>query len=438
MSVVSTFVSAVVIVVLLALTAILAAADASVRLLPRARARRLTAAGRRGSRDLGRVMERPGRLLATHALVAGTAYASSAALLTWAISTTYHGVPMYASVLVAIGLGAVVFFVFGQALPRTFALQSPERVALAVVPAARAVTALLYPFARALSILWTWGMSLVADRKWPGAPWVTYEEYEELVSCDGDDEAEDAREAEETLIESVERFTGRIVREVMVPRTDMRCLEDDATVAAALGLIREAGFSRLPVFHENLDDIRGVLYARDLLLALGRGAGSEMRVSTLVRPAYFVPETKPVHELLVEMRRTAHLAMVADEYGGTAGLVTIEDLLEEIVGEIFDEYDRQVPMVVDLGGGRYRVDARLPVTEMNELFETAVEREADSVGGLFIEEAGHIPETGESVAVEGLRLVVQELEGNRILQVIVEATRAPVVEEGHDDGDHSV
>jgi CBS domain containing-hemolysin-like protein len=381
-------------------------------------------------------MERPGRLLATHAFVAGAAYAASASLLTWAVSTTYD-IPMYAAVLVAIGVAGMALFAFGEALPRTFALQSPERVALALVRPARVLTAMLYPFARVLSILWTWGMGLVVDRKWPGAPWVTYEEYGQLEAGNGDGDAEQARRAEEALIESVERYSDRIVREVMVPRTDMACLEGTSTAHEALGLIREAGFSRLPVFHENLDDIRGILYARDVLLAMEDGWDPEMRISRLARPAYFVPETKPVHELLVQMRRTAHLAMVADEYGGTAGLVTIEDLLEEIVGEIFDEYDRQVPLMVDLGGGRHRVDARMPVTELNEHFGTDIEREADSVGGLFIEEAGRIPETGESVTVEGLRLVVHELQGNRILQLLVQST-GETAGKGHHDGDHAV
>jgi CBS domain containing-hemolysin-like protein len=151
-----------------------------------------------------------------------------------------------------------------------------------------------------------------------------------------------------------------------------------------------------------------------------------------------VPETKPVRELLVEMRRTSHIAMVADEYGGTAGLVTIEDLLEEIVGEIFDEYDLQVPMWVDLGDGRYRVDARLSVADLNEAFALDVEREADSVGGLFIEEVGHIPVVGEECTVDGLHLKVEDADGQRIRQLVVEPQRRASDEEEEDDGDNAV
>jgi CBS domain containing-hemolysin-like protein len=149
-----------------------------------------------------------------------------------------------------------------------------------------------------------------------------------------------------------------------------------------------------------------------------------------------VPETKPLESLLIEMRNRTHIAMVADEYGGTAGLVTIEDLLEEIVGEIFDEYDRQEQLVVDLGEGRYRVDARLPVDDMDDLFGTAIEIEADTVGGLVTELAGHIPSIGESVEIEGLRLIVDGLEGARVRALIVEP--APRAEnEGNDNDEHA-
>jgi len=146
--------------------------------------------------------------------------------------------------------------------------------------------------------------------------------------------------------------------------------------------------------------------------------------ATIVRPAYFVPETKLVEELLMEMRTRTHIAIVADEYGGTAGLVTIEDLLEEIVGEIFDEYDSAVPLVVEAEDGSLLVDARLPIDDLNERFDTAMELEADTVGGLFTEVAGHIPVVGESVDIEGLRLTVEELQGTRIMKLTVRPAAA--------------
>jgi len=401
-----------------ALLALLNAAEASVALLERGRVRRLFEAERRGAEALMSISEAPRKLLASTALARSVAYSSTAVTVSWVLGEMYpdlHGLGHAAwGAIIAV----VMLFVFGEALPRTVAIQNPERVALASAGSARHLTGILYPAAQTLSLLWTWGMSLAADRRGPGAPWITEDEYSAGFSA-SDEMATDAER--EALIESVEQFTERIVREVMVPRTDIVSLEDTATVGEALAVIGQAGYSRLPVFHESLDDIRGVLYAKDLLLELGRGAEHEMRVERFVRPAHFVPETKSVRELLLHMKRRSHIAMVADEYGGTAGLVTIEDLLEEIVGDIFDEYDR-----------------RMPVAELNEVFGTVVDREADSVGGLFIEEIGHIPDVGEYVDIEGLTITVDELDGNRILQLVVETPGGTVSEEGQDEGDNSV
>jgi CBS domain containing-hemolysin-like protein len=152
-------------------------------------------------------------------------------------------------------------------------------------------------------------------------------------------------------------------------------------------------------------------------------------LAELARPALFVPETKPVYELLREMRRRTHIAIVADEYGGTAGLVTIEDLLEEIVGEIYDEYDPEVLMVTTLPDGRLRVDARLGIDRVDEMFGTALDVDADTAGGLFTELAGHIPAAGESIEVQGLKFTVEAMEGHRVRQLIVEPAPAHEPEE---------
>lgn len=186
-------------------------------------------------------------------------------------------------------------------------------------------------------------------------------------------------------------------------------------------VIQSHGISRLPVYHETLDDIRGVLYAKDLLPAILQDA--EVSPLTLVRKPYFVPETKPVQQLLVEMRDRTHIAIVADEYGGTAGLVTIEDLLEEIVGEIQDEFDSEQPLVESLPDGRHIVDGRLPVDDLNEMLGTAIESDSDTVGGVVIEAAGRIPEIGDEVLIEGLTFRVAELQGARIRQLVVEPAK---------------
>jgi putative hemolysin len=232
------------------------------------------------------------------------------------------------------------------------------------------------------------------------------------------DDAE-ANEAAEAMIEALSDLAEKVVREVMVPRPDMVCLEDDATIDEAITAITSAGVSRVPVFHDTLDDIRGVLYAKDLLRCVGDTTCSR-KVTDHMREALFVPETKPVEELLREMRRRTHIAIVLDEYGGTAGLVTMEDLVEEIVGEIYDEYDEQVQLVTDLGEGRFRIDGRLPMDDLAELLEVEFDTEADTVAGLVSELAGHIPEAGESVEGAGFRITVETREANRIRQVTIE------------------
>ena len=309
----------------------------------------------------------------------------------------------------SIGLGLVVLFAFGEALPRTLAVQNPERVGLVSAPSAARLTAVFAPAARFFAAGWIGITSLVADEPVTDA-WLTGDEYgTETVA-----EEQEREDAEEAFFEAVVDFASKIVREVMVPRTDMICLEDTASVPEAVRVIAQSGLSRVPVYHDTLDDIVGVLFAKDLLICVGT-ASCPATVGPLAREVFFVPETKPVDELLVEMRqRKTHMALVADEYGGTAGLVTIEDLLEEIVGEIFDEYDRDEPMVIDLEDGGLLLDARLPIDDFNDLLGTAIELEADSIGGLFVELAGHIPQPGEEIEVEGVRITARDVEGTRV------------------------
>ncbi len=416
-------------VLLIAALGVMSAADAAAPNISRGRARRLVESERRGAVALEALLEHPGRLVATTALVRAVAYVIASASLGWVMMNVAALPHVWMTLLAGALLALLVMFTLAEALPRTLAVHNPERVALVSAAIAGSVSAALYPVAKALGAGWTAIVGLVAEERVSDA-WVTPDE---LKSTGGADDEEAARdETEEAIIDAVADFTSKIVREVMVPRTDMVCLEDTATVGDALDLIEESGVSRLPVYHDTVDDILGVLYAKDLLIFLGRGS-YDVQLAKIAREPYFVPETKPVEELLIEMRSKTHIAIVADEYGGTAGLVTIEDLLEEIVGEIFDEYDVAEQMMVDLGEGRILVDGRTPIDDLNAAFGTDVELEADSVGGLFIEIAGRIPEAGESIEVEGLRITAREVEGNRIRQVIVEPAGSTTEEGAEDD-----
>lgn len=402
-------------VALLMISAVLSASETAVMLLSVGRVHRLSEAGRPGSGDLVVLAERRHRLRAVSMLVAGAAYASTAVTTALVLERLVGGgswlEPVHA--LVSVLVSTVLVFAFGQALPRTLAATNAERIALDSAPVTLRFTNTLYPIVSVLGAPWKWAIDIAGgERTLP--PWAVSAEWRG-VSTDDDAGRE---EAEEALLEAVSDFAEKVAREVMVPRTDMASLPDTATCQQAVELISSTGFSRLPVYHDTIDDVRGVLYAKDLLASVVAGRADEPAIF-LARQPYFVPETKPVEELLVEMRERTHIAIVADEYGGTAGLVTLEDLLEEIVGDIADEYDREDPLVIDDGEGRYRVDARLPVDDLNELLGTDLDTETDSVGGLFTEVAGRIPERGESVVIEGVRLTVTDLQGTRIRQLTV-------------------
>jgi CBS domain containing-hemolysin-like protein len=215
----------------------------------------------------------------------------------------------------------------------------------------------------------------------------------------------------------------------MVPRIAMVTLPDTASFEEAIDLVVEEGHSRIPVYESSVDEIVGILYAKDLLPFLKAGAPERPALRTLLRTPVFVPESMSVDDLLHELqRRKVHLAVVLDEYGGTAGLVTIEDLLEEIVGEIQDEYDEEEPLIVELSADEARVDGRAAVDDLGQLFDTELaledEDEYDTVGGLIYHRVGGVPKPGDQVSVDGLTLTVESTDGRRVGKVLVMRTRA--------------
>jgi putative hemolysin len=427
MTVAMTLIAIAVTVISIGFAFIASAAESAVRSVPLSRVRRLRESSERGADAFDVLAERPSHVGAAHALVSGGAFATVAAVGTWTLQSLWSGMPVWADALIAVIVAAVLVFALGEALPRALVSANAESVGLAVAGAARTLTAVFHPVARALSMPWTGTARLITGEHAPDVPWSDAAEDHRSA---GEDEPAQG-EPNDDFLEAVAGLEQKVVREVMIPRTDMVAIEDTASIAEALEAIVAGGVSRVPVYHETLDDVRGILYAKDLLPPLADPAGTARPIE-LVRPALFVPETKPIEDLLREMRRRTHIAIVADEYGGTAGLVTIEDLLEEIVGEIFDEYDPQVAMVTQLDDGRVRVDGRLAIDEIDERFGTALDVDADTAAGLFTELAGHIPQAGESVEVQGLRFVVEAMEGNRVRQLVIEPAPVHVDEEAEE------
>ena len=350
-----------------------------------------------------------------------------------------EGVPNELPVmLIALVVGVVVGVIFVRVSPRALGFRRPVGVLIALVGPLTAVS-------RAVA----WLTRVSVPRHDPSPP--TEAELRDIADRVGESSA--FEESDRELIRSVIELGGTITREVMVPRTDMVTVTADTSLDKVLRLFLRSGFSRVPVVGESVDDVVGVAYLKDVVAAVhwpvddgGSGAREPSRrpASDVARDAVFVPESKPIDDLLREMQASAsHIALVVDEYGGVAGLVTIEDLLEEVVGELTDEHDTvPVQEVEELGGGTFRVPARLPVDELGDLFDLRLDDDdVDTAGGLLAKALGKVPLTGASVEVGGVHLEAERIEGRRkqlstILVHRTEPAGEPEDNGGLDQHDH--
>lgn len=273
------------------------------------------------------------------------------------------------------------------------------------------------------------GLMVSLARFLSGRRKVTEEEIQELM--DAGEEEGIINEEENEMIRAIFSLRDTVVREIMVPRTDMASVSADATVREVLATIIDCGHSRIPVWEGTLDNIVGLIYAKDFLKYWGM-EDSAVVLRKVMRPPFFVPETKLLEELLHDFKKKrVHIAIVIDEYGGTSGLVTIEDLLEQIVGDIQDEYDLEEEWLVEEPSGSALVDARLPIEELEQFFDIEVERDKfDTVGGLIFHLTGRIPRAGEEVETGGIRLVVVEADERKISKVRISRLQRPEEQEG--------
>ena len=305
----------------------------------------------------------------------------------------------------------VSYVVIGVA-PRTLGRQHSERVALISAGPLHVLSTVLGPISR---VLITVGNALTPGKGFAEGPFASEAELRELV--DLAEKSSLIESGESRMIQQIFELGDTLAREVMVPRTDMIFIERHKTLRQVMSLALRSGFSRIPVVGENLDDIVGIAYLKDVTKRIfdNRDAETSERVETVMRPAMFVPDTKPVDVLLREMQtERMHVAVVVDEYGGTAGIVTIEDIIEEIVGEISDEYDQTTAEVEHLANGAVRVPSRMSLDDLGELFGVELEDEdVDSVGGLMAKHLGRVPIPGAEIAVDALRLVAEAPTGRR-------------------------
>jgi CBS domain containing-hemolysin-like protein len=403
------------VLVLVVLGSVLAIAEASISRMSRVRAGALREEGRRNAALLEEIESDPPRYLNSIYLAVMLVQNGSAILVAILVARVLGGI----GVMIASFLFTLAYFVVVEAMAKTFAILHTDRTALATAP-------VVWVLGRALALPTRLLIGL-ANLLLPGkglrqGPFVSQHEIRSMAEL-GHEEGVIEEQAKD-MIHSILEFGDTIVREVMVPRPDIIAVEIGSPLSVVQELIATHGLSRIPVFRGDLDRIEGIVHAKDVLQALHRGHPGGRLAETL-RPAHFTPESKRVADLLRDMKQQKfHMALVTDEYGSVSGLVTLEDLLEELVGEIEDEYDRDEPEIQPLGDGVFRVEGRFPVAELRELVGADLpEGDWDTVAGLMLGVLGAIPAEGQEARVGELVLKAERIHGRRIAKVLV--TRVP-------------
>jgi putative hemolysin len=440
-----------IIVVLLAINAFLAASEIAIVSARKPRLRALADDGNRAAAAVLKLGESPGGFLAT--IQIGITFAGFFAAAVGAVSLRNtverwleaipagivdDHAPGIALVVITVLL-SFVSIVFGELVPKTLAVARSETLAMRVVRPIELLSRVAHPVVTLLTATTNFILRLAGSTNRASMPSVSHAEILALLETAEDEGVVEAGEAE--LVEDALGFGEILVRSVMVPRVDVRSLENTTTLAEAVDVFFETGYSRLPVFRETPDDVLGILLVKDVfrIIWTDQEAGAKP-VAEFVRPAFFVPETKPIDALLQELRaRRTHVAVVVDEYGGMAGLVTLEDLLEELVGEIADEFDPGYEPYREVEPGVYDVDGRVSLLDMFDVLD--VERDefepvdAESVGGLISDRLERIPVQGDIVETGPLRLEVRAMDGYRVALARVErvSTAPPEDEAAHEE-----
>lgn len=406
-------------VVLLSLSFFFSGSETALFSLPRVVIERLKQSSARG-RQVADLLDEPNRLL-TVILVGNLAIniLISSIIGVWVLGFFESlGYSVYLGSIAAICATTVVLLLFGEVAPKTLAINSAERFALSVALPLTAFARIMYfPLSALLAVTDMFLRLFGVSREQADAA-VTEEELKTLVALSVDEGV--LKSSERLMIHRIFEFEDTLVRDVFVPRTEMVRVKFDITVEELTRIMRETGHSRFPVYGKTVDDIRGIVYAKDLFPYFWRDQ-LNTPISLFIRPAYYVPETKRVRHLLREFQSGhIHMAIVVDEHGGTLGIVTLEDLVEEVVGEIFDEYDIRKKEVERLPDGTFRVDARLRLDELSEVLDADIDAPGvDTVGGLIYELLERVPIRHEFVEHGGYRFMVEDIKNRRIRTVLV-------------------
>jgi CBS domain containing-hemolysin-like protein len=380
----------------------------------------------KGIEKLQRVISEKAKHVAVLQLVALALTSTGGVLLTFVFIES--NMNLNSALIFAIIVVSLVGFIVLGVAPETLGKQKSDRISLITAPVALTIKPIIWPIAKLLVAI---GNALTPGKGFKEGPFATAEDLRDLV--DQAEEADVIEDEERQMIHSVFELGDTVAREVMVPRTEMVWIEKGKTLRQAISLSLRSGYSRIPVIGEDSDDIVGVVYLKDISRRIFENAEAERTelVENLMRAAYFVPDSKPADELLRDMQSArVHLAVVIDEYGGTAGLVTIEDILEEIVGEIADEYDTHAPEVNELGPGVYRVSSRIHLDDLAELINLNLSSDdegVDTLSGYLAKQLERIPIPGTSIVIEGWEFVAERAAGrrNKIGTILIRKSESP-------------
>jgi gliding motility-associated protein GldE len=397
------------------LSAFFSGSETAYLAVSRAKVKKLAKEGDRRAKTLLYLIEHPNRVLVT-ILVGNNLVNITAAAIATSLAISAFGSK---GVGIATGIVTLVVLLFGEITPKSFSATNAERVALFVARPIYLLMKLMSPLVLLLS-----KFAKLLVRSFGGevrlGPFITEEELKMLVEVG--EELGAIEKEEKEMISGIFEFGETDVKEIMVPRIDMKCIQAEESIEAARKLILETGHSRIPVYEGSIDNIIGILYAKDLLRYLNSRVKKPKSLREIVRPAYFVPETKKLDDLLREFQQNrVHVAIVVDEYGGTAGMVTLEDILEEIVGEIKDEYDLAEEEPLErIDETQTVVDARMSIHDVNEALDISLpEDEFDTIGGLLFNTIGRIPSPGDEAEFDDVKLRVEKMRGRRIMKVRV-------------------
>lgn len=432
-----------IILLLVGINAFFAASEMAIVSIRQSRLKPLIEEGNKSAKIVDKFIEEPSKLLAT--IQVGVTFAGFFASALGAKTIAVHlsdilkrsnqsVISAYADTISFFVITLIISYitlVLGELVPKRMALEWSEKIALSVARPILFLSKIAFPVVKLLTSSTNLIVKLMGGSAKSHDDQITEEEIRLMINVG--EEKGIIRETETEMINSIFEFDDTVVKEVMTPRTDIAAININASLEEIMDVIVEEHFSRIPVYEETIDNIIGLLYVKDLFGMMKYGREFEISLKDIIRPAYFVPEYKKIDELFKEMQKSkTHIAIVIDEYGGTAGLITIEDLLEEIVGNIFDEYDDEILEYEKLDENTYLINGMLSIDEVNDIMHTELpedEMEFDTISGMILSLSGKMPEVGDEVEFDGVEFRIEEVDDKRITKIKVKKRPEEMEEE---------